>query len=112
MDSLAGVFKALGDPTRLRIVNLLARRPLCVCEMQAALGLPQPLLSRHLSYLRAAGLVTSRRSGMRVRYALTPRTPFVRDLVGVLRQGLEQESLCRRDVRRARLTTVPERLRR
>jgi ArsR family transcriptional regulator len=102
MDSLARVFKALGDPTRLRIVNLLARRPWCVCEIQAVLALPQPLLSRHLAYLRSAGLVTSRRAGMRVRYSLASGTPLLRSLLRVLQQGLERDRLGRRDLRRAR----------
>jgi ArsR family transcriptional regulator len=63
-------FKALGDPTRLRIVNLLLDSAGCVCELEPALGLPQPLLSRHLAYLRYAGLVRAERDGMRVNYSL------------------------------------------
>ncbi len=101
MDALARVFKALGDPTRLRIVNLLARRPWCVCEIQAVLGLPQPLLSRHLAYLRSAGLVTSHRAGMRVRYSLAAGTPLLGSLLPVLRRDLERDRLGRRDLRRA-----------
>lgn len=107
MDSLAGVFKALGDPTRLRIVNLLARRPLCVCEMQAALGLPQPLLSRHLAYLRAAGLVRGRRSGMRVRYSLDPATPAVGALLRTVQRALNREPACRQDLRRVPRPVAP-----
>lgn len=71
MKRLEHMFKALADPTRLRIVNLLLRRELCVCDMQAILGLSQPLLSRHLAYLRHAGMVQDRREGTRVFYSLT-----------------------------------------
>ena len=49
---LAMYFKALADPTRLRILELLAEQEMCVCELMAALHLPQPLVSHHLRVLR------------------------------------------------------------
>jgi ArsR family transcriptional regulator len=64
MEQLSAFFKALADPTRLRIMNLLLRSSFCVCEMERILGLPQPLLSRHLAHLRSCGLVESQREGM------------------------------------------------
>jgi ArsR family transcriptional regulator len=70
MERLARTFKALADPTRLRILNLLLARPGCVCELQAVLDLPQSLISRHLAYLRNADLVDDQRQGMRVLYRL------------------------------------------
>jgi ArsR family transcriptional regulator len=63
-------FRALADPTRLRLLNLLLNEPACVCDLAATLGLPQPLVSRHLGYLRSAGLVHNRRSGTRVNYSV------------------------------------------
>jgi DNA-binding transcriptional ArsR family regulator len=51
MDSLDKMLKALADRTRLRIIGILLSREACVCDMQAILGLPQPLLSRHLAYM-------------------------------------------------------------
>jgi ArsR family transcriptional regulator len=63
-------FRALADPTRLRILNLLLKEPTCVCDLAAALELAQPLISRHLAYLRSAGLVQDRRSGTRVNYSV------------------------------------------
>jgi ArsR family transcriptional regulator len=60
-DEFLAVFRALGDPTRLRIFNLVARAPLCVCHFQQILGLSQVLVSQHLAYLRKAGLVESLR---------------------------------------------------
>jgi ArsR family transcriptional regulator, arsenate/arsenite/antimonite-responsive transcriptional repressor len=65
-------FRALADPTRLRLVNLLVRGTLCVCDLQRIVGEPQSTVSRHLSYLKAAGVVTDRRDGVRIFYALTP----------------------------------------
>lgn len=60
------IFKALADRTRLRIMGVLLAQEACVCDMQVILGLSQPLLSRHLAYLRSAGLIRDRRVGARV----------------------------------------------
>jgi DNA-binding transcriptional ArsR family regulator len=73
---LTHLFKALSNPTRLRIVNLLDGRILCVGDLQEALGISQPLVSRHLAILRAASLVRTRRQGPRVCYSLS-RAPFL-----------------------------------
>jgi ArsR family transcriptional regulator len=76
LKQLTYLFKALSDPTRLRIVNLLDAQSLCVRELQGVLGLSQPLLSRHLAILRAANLVRTQRQGARVCYSLS-RAPFL-----------------------------------
>ena len=64
--------KALADPTRLKIVALLAQRPFCVCELTVALGLSQPTISRHLQQLEAAGFLVSERQGSWIIYHLQP----------------------------------------
>jgi ArsR family transcriptional regulator len=71
MNSPPLLFRALADRTRLRIVNLLARGSLCVCDIQRLLGQPQSSVSRHLALLKSAGLIRDRRDGMRVFYGLT-----------------------------------------
>jgi len=63
-------FKALADATRLRILNLLLHGELCVCDIQHVLGATQPNVSRHLAYLKNAGLVLDRREGYRIFYRL------------------------------------------
>ena len=68
---LTQLLKALSDPTRLRIVNLLEGHSLCVSDLQEVLGFSQPFISRHLATLRAANLVRSQRQGARVRYSLS-----------------------------------------
>jgi ArsR family transcriptional regulator, arsenate/arsenite/antimonite-responsive transcriptional repressor len=73
---LTKLFKALGDDTRLRLVNLLHSGSLCVCDLQEVLSLPQPLVSRHLAVLRAANLVRRRRQGAKVCYSIA-RAPFL-----------------------------------
>ncbi len=62
--------KALADPTRVRILGLLAGGQVCVCHLHDALAIPQPTASRHLAYLRKAGLVDSRREGTWMYYTL------------------------------------------
>src|SRR5574341_901155 len=68
------LFKALGDETRLRIVALLVHGELCVCHLEAALGLTQSNASRQLGVLRAAGVVDTRREGSWVYYRLADQT--------------------------------------
>jgi len=68
---LADLLAALGEPTRLRIMNLLHVQPLCVCDLQGALGLSEQLVSRHLARLRFAHLVSATREGNRMTYRLT-----------------------------------------
>lgn len=66
------VFKALADPSRIRILGLLANGEICVCHIHETLRLPQSLVSRHLAYLRRAGLVESRKDGLWVHYRIAP----------------------------------------
>ncbi len=68
--SSAEMFKALADETRLRILNLLVRGELCVCDITAVLAIGQSKASRHLACLRNAGLVNDRRNGVWMHYSL------------------------------------------
>src|SRR5262245_6672859 len=72
---LVGIYRCLGDLTRLRLLHVLSRGPLCVCHFQAVLGEPQVKISKHLAYLRAHGLVRARREGNWMIYALPARPP-------------------------------------
>jgi ArsR family transcriptional regulator len=72
--SMSRLFAALGDDVRLRIVALLVHGELCVCHIEEALDLKQANASRHLGILRAAGVVTSRRTDRWVYYSLAPQT--------------------------------------
>lgn len=97
MEGLARTFRALADPTRLRILNLLLAAPGCVCELQSVLDLPQPLLSRHLSHLRNAELVDDEREGMRVRYRLRCESQTTRELQRFLAETLAWDERLRRE---------------
>jgi ArsR family transcriptional regulator len=72
---LAQVFKALGDPVRLRLVSLIGAHQggeVCVCDLNAAFSLTQPTISHHLKVLREAGIIDSQRRGTWVYYRLVP----------------------------------------
>lgn len=58
-------FKALGEPTRLRIIKLLSEKELCVCQLEQIMQISQPRISQHLKILKQTGLVTERRDGQR-----------------------------------------------
>lgn len=79
------MFRAFSDPTRLRLLHLLQAGEYCVGDLAASLDVPQPRVSRHLTYLRRAGLVRMRRAGRWAFYALAdPVSPFHERLLGCL----------------------------
>jgi ArsR family transcriptional regulator len=67
---LVQIYECLCDVTRLRLLNVLAQGPLCVCHFQEILGEPQVKISKHLAYLRARGLVEAERAGNWMVYRL------------------------------------------
>jgi ArsR family transcriptional regulator len=78
---LETLFKALADSTRLRILGLLLTGEVCVCHIHDSLRITQPKASRHLAYLRRAGLVDSRRQGLWIYYRLSDSSdPIVRTI--------------------------------
>ncbi len=95
-------FKALADETRLRAYHLIlaADRPVCVCELADALGLPQYRISKHLAILRQAGLVVDSRVGTWVHYSpVHGESAFNESLVQLVRETIESSQL-ERDVRK------------
>lgn len=95
-----GMFKALSDPTRLRLMNLLKEGEQCVCHLVEVLGVSQPAASRHLAYLRNAGLVTGRKEGLWHYYRLTPaRGKFHQQLLECVTVWSEQTKESHRDLR-------------
>ncbi|TVL91166.1 helix-turn-helix transcriptional regulator [Streptomyces sp. SAJ15] len=74
-EDLAGAFKALGDPVRLRLLSMIASQDggeVCVCELTPAFELSQPTISHHLKLLRNAGLIDGERRGTWVYYRVVP----------------------------------------
>lgn len=87
------VMKAAGDPSRVKIMKMLARKSMCVCEIQTALGTAQSTASKHLKILEEAGLVISRKDGLWVNYALADgrQNAYAANLLGNLRHWLNDD---------------------
>lgn len=95
------MFRAFSDPTRVRLLALLARGERCVGDLAAALEVPQPTASRHLAYLRQSGLILARQAGLWNYYRLAPaRTVFHRKLLDCLSACFAEAADLKRDARR------------
>jgi ArsR family transcriptional regulator len=96
------MFRAFSDPTRLRVLHLIRDREFCVGDIVSVLRLPQPTVSRHLAYLRRAGLVTGRKDGLWVYYSLAaPQSSFQERLIGCLAGCFDDVPDIARDAQRA-----------
>ncbi len=88
LDQLDRVLKALADPTRLRIVGMLQGGDVCVCHIHESLKISQPKASRHLAYLRRAGIVATEKRGLWVHYRLAPQPDAVtQTILDTVRHG-------------------------
>lgn len=87
------VMKAVSDPSRVKILKMLQRRVMCVCEIQAALETAQSTASKHLKILEEAGLITYYKEGLWVNYTLADGTdsPYAANLIGNLKHWLEDD---------------------
>ncbi len=93
--------KALSDPGRVKIIKMLQHKTLCVCELQTALQLSQPTVSKHLKILENAGLVCSRKEGLWVNYSLSHgSSPYAATLLGSLKHWLNEETEIRELVKK------------
>lgn len=89
MTSLAEVFKALGDKTRLEIINMLLGREMCVCDIFSAVNISQPAVSHHLRVLKQAGIVCDKREGKWIYYSINPAAfNVIEDYVKNIRPSL------------------------
>jgi ArsR family transcriptional regulator, arsenate/arsenite/antimonite-responsive transcriptional repressor len=97
MKTTADIMKAFGDETRLRILALLADGELCVCEIFAALNLPQSTVSRHLAILRRAGWLLGRRQGSWMYYSLVGNDDFRNPILHAVLSELQKTQQGRED---------------
>jgi len=95
------LFRALADPTRLRLINLIAGQELCVCYFVQVIDVPQPKISRHLAYLRKAGVVAARREGKWMHYQLTqPADPHAAAILKTTLASFRHNKEMQRDLER------------
>jgi len=103
MRELMLVLKAVADKNRMRILKMLERKSMCVCELAAVLGIRQPSVSKHLVILKNAGLIQDERSGQWIDYSLCRErvnqyAPFVRE---ALKKWLNDDPLVASDRKKA-----------
>lgn len=95
------LFRVLSDPTRLRLLNLLACGETCVCELTDTLQIVQPKVSRHLAQLRRGGLVEAKRDGKWMHYRWAQHgNPLVRHVLLGLRQWMTKHEEMNKERRR------------
>ena len=109
--ALATVFAALADTTRLRLLNLMAGREVCVCYFVEILRQGQPKISRHLAYLRKAGVVAARREGKWMHYRLgRPEDEAAGSILAATLDSLKMDREMQADLARlSRACCQPER---
>jgi ArsR family transcriptional regulator len=103
---LTSLFSALADPTRLRLLNLMQGREVCVCYFVEVLKQSQPKISRHLAYLRRAGIVSSRREGKWMHYSIVrPADPGARAILNAALNSFNNSPQMLSDLSRLGATT-------
>lgn len=97
------LFKALSDPNRLRILMMLKRRRLCVCEIQSVLDLAPSTVSKHLSILRDTGLILDEKEGKWVHYYINPQKQETAEALFVTVENmLRREEIVREDAKKVK----------
>jgi ArsR family transcriptional regulator len=106
IEQMETLFKALADVTRLRILGLLLTGEVCVCDIHESLKIPQPKASRHLAYLRRAGLVDTRRQGLWIHYRLADTSdPVLGAIADAVRHALTHVQVVQKDAERLQKRT-------
>lgn len=105
MRELMLVLKAVADKNRMRILKMLEKKSMCVCELAAVLGIKQPSVSKHLVILKNAGLIEDERNGQWIDYSLcrtriNQYAPFVRD---ALKKWLNDDPVVASDCKKAKI---------
>ncbi len=100
---LVPLFAALADPTRLRLLNLISGREVCVCYLVEVLRQSQPKISRHLAYLRKAGVVSARRNGKWMHYSIArPKDAVAASILDAALDSLKLDAEMQADLSRLR----------
>ena len=104
MEELIKILKALSDPNRVRILKMLEKKDLCVCEISAILKLANSTVSKHLSILRQAGLIYGDKEGKWVYYKLVkaPTSLYLTNLMPLIKEWLNEDAVIRYDLKNVR----------
>jgi ArsR family transcriptional regulator len=103
MTDFVKVMHLLSDPARLRILMVLTKKELCVCQLMGILGISQPLISRNLALLSGAGFLIERKQGKLVFYSMRREIdPIRKKVVSLLKEALKSDSILAEDLRSLR----------
>ncbi len=98
LKELENIFKALSDKNRLRIVNMLCQKPLCVCELTYILRLSQSTVSGHLKVLKDTDIVIAQKDKLWVEYILNQSNPWLNEILPIIKSQATQDSLMENDI--------------
>jgi ArsR family transcriptional regulator len=106
MREVIKIFKAFSDPNRLRILKMLEKKPLCVCEITSILNLATSTVSKHLYLLREAGLIVDEKDGKWVNYRLNPEPDqiYIPEMLNLLSTWLPDDKVIAADREKMRTT--------
>ncbi|MHA1655264.1 MAG: ArsR/SmtB family transcription factor [Candidatus Heimdallarchaeota archaeon] len=102
MKNLDVTFKALADINRVRILKLLERRKMCVCELAFVLDVSQPAVSKQLKKIVNAGFIDSEQDGFWTNYFISPKSDYAKKLLKLLSIWLNDESVIREDLKKVK----------
>ncbi len=104
MRELIQVLKAIADKNRIRIIKMLEKKKMCVCELSAVLEITQPSVSRHLSILNNAGILKDERNGQWIDYSLNDEriNQYAPVIKNVIQKWLNSDATIKNDLRRAK----------
>lgn len=102
MKILDKTLKALADKNRLRILKLLEKKKMCVCELAFILGITQPSVSKHLKKLTSAGLIEKEQDGFWTNYYLKSDNQYSRALLKNLKLWLNEDKIIKEDLKKAK----------
>ncbi len=97
LENLERTIKAVADKNRLRILKMLENRRLCVCQIAYVLNIKEASVSRHLKKMKAAGFIGSTQDGHWVYYYLKPENPYAAEMLGMIKNYLNTDSLIASD---------------
>ncbi len=104
MKELEKVLKACSDDKRIRILKLLKKRKLCVCELAFVLGITQPSVSQHLKKLLDAGLIKTEKDSFWTNYFIDPGNKYAKEICGLMETWLNADAMIKKDLTRIKKT--------
>lgn len=110
LNNISNIFKAISEPSRIRILKMLQVKPMCVCEISEVVGLKSSTISEHLSILKENELVTSEKKGKIVFYKLNfyPKNTSITAINSIIACSLDDDEIIKKDRNKAKIIDCKE----